>query len=295
MHRDNFEKATTKLRDVLAGTARCVNWFLHPLGVRLVRRRQMGPENRNADSDVNPSHPADCGPGSLPAADVIPFEHVKGFLPAEPLIRAAEESGLQLEDYLDQTWKCKDHREEVIQRIANLGVFDQPLERVVEIGAGTGLFTEVVLRRYTPSVYESYEPDADWSARLARDYSNLIAQPADGMSLSATASESADLVIAHRVFVYLAPLTALLYFQEMARVLRTGGHAVFDVISEDCLDGPEVDLHVQHGNWWLVLMPKDYLISHFSNAGFECVGEFLRPLMPRYAYYKTRYLIFRKT
>lgn len=278
---------------VVRGLNRCIS----PLGVRLVRLDQDSSESAGGRGSVEngslePVQPS-TSPACLPMENAVPSGHVKEFLDPEPLIRAAEESGLPLEVYLHQEWNCREHCEEVIGRIAAFGVFEPLPERVVEIGTGTGLFAEVVLRYFAPAVYESYEPDSGWNARFARDHPAAVAQPTDGMSLGGTGDASADLVIAHRVFVYLTTLTSLLYFREMARVLRSGGHAVFDVISEDCLDELEVDLHVARGNCWPNLLPKDYLIAQFDCLGFDFVGDFLRPLSG-YAYYKTHYTIFRK-
>ncbi len=266
--------------------ARGINWCLLPLGVQVSRLGQHSAEGTRPGAAPLP-------PQDAAVEKVVTSGHVMDFLEPEPLIRAAEESGLPLEEYLDREWNCREHREEVISLIAAYGVFEPPPERVVEIGTGTGLFAEVILRYYAPPVYESYEPDPGWNARLARDHPSVIAQPTDGMSLAGTADESADLVIAHRVFVYLSTLTSLLYFREMARVLRGGGHAVFDVISEDCLDDAEIDLHVARGNCWPTVLPKDYLITQLDHLGFDFVGDFLRPLSG-YAYYKTHYVIFRK-
>src|SRR5262249_13794918 len=150
------------------------------------------------------------------------------------------ERGLTLQQYLDKVWATPkvtlaDFSAGIFAQIEKFGVFDRPVRRVVEIGTGVGMHVPTVLRRCRPESYESYEPDAGWAEWLAREY-GVISHESDAVSLRQTPDAAADLVHAHGVFVALRFLATARYFREMGRVLRPGGHAVFDILSEECMD-----------------------------------------------------------
>jgi hypothetical protein len=101
----------------------------------------------------------------------------------------------------------------------------------------------------------------------------------DGRSLSSTPTASIDLVQAHKVFVYTPFLTSCRYFAEMARVVRGGGHVVFDVITECCMDDETLAAWLASDLNFPCLMPKQYAIRVMESKGLGFVGSFFIPLV----------------
>jgi hypothetical protein len=120
------------------------------------------------------------------------------------------------------------------------------LQTVVEIGPGTGRYLEKMLRAGHPSRYKIYETAGPWSAYLVKKY-NATLQPTDGYSLSGTADGSADWVHAHKVFSTVPFMVTCCYWHEMARVIRPGGWAGFDVLTERCLSAEALQTWARSG------------------------------------------------
>ena len=113
---------------------------------------------------------------------------------------------------------------------------------------------------------------------------------ADGESLRGTAARSIDLVQAHGVFVTLDFLTSCSYFREIERVIAPGGHAVFDVMTEDCFDEAAIDAWLGTRLRYPSLHSRDYVIRYFTSRGFVVVDEFTLPLL---VHGTSRYLVLR--
>lgn len=211
----------------------------------------------------------------------------------EPTLRAASEAGLSVGDYIDVALNgMPGATQATIDRMKALNVFAQRIDTVVEIGPGSGRYMEKTLAACTPSRYEFYETAQPWALYVERVYGG-IRQPAAGMNLGATASESADLVQAHNVFSAMNLLTTLRYWPEMARVARPGGFVVFDVMTEACLDPDSIDKWTGSGRGsgpYPAAMPRETVQGYFTSRGFSCLGTFLAPLGRG----KTEVFVFRK-
>ena len=157
--------------------------------------------------------------------------------------------------------------------MASCGLFEARDPSVLEIGAGTGRFLEKVLEMCGPASYESYETARDWADWLKSRYP-IISQEADGESLRQTTSQSIDLLHAHGVFVYLPFLVSYRYWKEIWRVVRGGGSAVFDIISEDCLDELTVEKWLRSKHKYPCFLSKDYVVSLFEKHGFSLLQTF---------------------
>ena len=230
-----------------------VNSILRPTGIEMVRRGATTP-------------------------------HVPGYLKARETINAAKSQGVSLCEYLESLWKEPGNTQAVIDSMAKHGVFDGNISSVCEIGAGSGRFAEKTLAQCRPTRYESYEPDPDWSGWLQASY-GVISQPTDGHSLKYTSSASVELVHAHGVFVYLPFLTTYRYFREMARVVSEGGHIVFDILSEDCLDEEKVSQWLRSGQYYPCMLSRQYVLHLFESWGFALQGEFSGRLTPATSHY----------
>jgi hypothetical protein len=176
--------------------------------------------------------------------------------------------------------------------MARLGIFKDKIERVCEIGPGSGRYLEKILKICNPKYYEIYETANEWEKWLVQKY-NVIPFPTDGRSLSHTPSQSIDLVQAHKVLPGQPSLWICQYFLEMARVVRDGGKVVFDIVTEECLDDITLETWIRSGagyQHYPCLMPKQYAIDLFCKQGFSFVGSFFIPMEPG----KTECMVFAK-
>lgn len=211
-----------------------------------------------------------------------PYEDYREYIPFHSTIAAAKQAGLSVGDYIDATSNVSGATQETFLYMKDLGVFDIPIKRVCEIGPGTGRYLEKVLQIAKPEYCEIYETAKNWETWLVKEY-GVVAQPADGTSLSHTPSNSIDLVQAHKVLPGQPSLVVCRYFEEMARVVRRGGKVVFDIVTEECLD--DSTLH----DWWKTnagyqhypcLVPKQFTIDFFLRRNFSCDGSFIVPMKP---------------
>ena len=217
---------------------------------------------------------------------------IEQFIPLEETLAGAKAAGMSVGDYIERN-RNTGATQETIDQIAKLGVFQNPIARVCEIGPGSGRYLERVVKLCQPSHYEIYETARDWADWLIQTY-KVADQPCDGVSLAPTPSASIDLVHAHKVFVGLPFLLTCRYLAEMARVTRANGWIIFDVLTEDCMDEASLSswFAVKHTAWeWTpTVMPKRYLIDYLGRHGALCAGSFFISLWPG----KTEVFVFRK-
>lgn len=205
----------------------------------------------------------------------------RNFIPCQETIAAADRSGLSVGDYLDQVINKHPGATQVtIDGMKRLGVFAQRITNVVEIGPGSGRYLEKTMVACSPTRYEIYETARTWSSYLMAKY-NVVVQPADGWTLRATPDNSVDLVHAHKVFCSVPSLTTFNYWTEMARICLSGGHVVFDILTETCLGLDTfhkwVNSSHEYGSY-PAAMPRSIAIEYFSSREFDLVGTFCEPL-----------------
>ncbi len=216
-------------------------------------------------------------------------DYVKSFLPLRKTIEGAKRAGLSVGDYVDLKHQVPGATQATVESMVGLGVFDPAVNNVCEIGPGSGRYLEKVLKLCAPCSYEIYETSHEWSDWLARTYP-VKAREADGKSLHQTADESVDFVHAHKVFVYLPAVVTCCYFKEMVRVTRPGGRLVFDILSERCMDGPEIEKWIASGIYFPSMMPRDFAIGFFAKHKFSLRGHFFAFMKPG----QSEYLVFAK-
>jgi hypothetical protein len=56
-------------------------------------------------------------------------------------------------EYVEQLWGIEGDADRKLARLGELGVFDPPPRRIVEIGPGTGRYMERILARSRPESY----------------------------------------------------------------------------------------------------------------------------------------------
>ena len=221
------------------------------------------------------------------------WSDTRTFLPFQATIAAAERSGLSVGDYIDEIMNnTPGATQATIDGMKRLGVFTEQLRNVVEIGPGSGRYLDKTMAACSPTRYEVYETAGPWASYIQTKYSVLL-QPTDGRTLSATPDNSVDLVHAHKVFSGIPSLPTFTYWTEMARVCRIGAHAVFDILTEACLDLDTfkkwVDSSIENGAY-PAAMPRITPIQYFESCQFDLIGTFFIPLSPG----KTEVFVFRK-
>jgi Methyltransferase domain len=222
------------------------------------------------------------------------WSDVANFIPFDQTIKAAHMAGLSLGDYVDSVMNgVPGSSQNTIDKMDSCGVFADQMNTIVEIGPGTGRYLEKTMASIRPSRYEIYETAGPWTAYLLEKY-DVVLQRADGYSLSGTADNSVDMVHAHKVFSTVPFMVTCCYWHEMARVIKRGGWAVFDVVTERCLPSDMMKTWSKSGirnGSFPAVMPRDVTVSFFTTNGFTLAGSFIVPMPPG----TTELLIFKRT
>ena len=220
------------------------------------------------------------------------WDDYQAFLPFETTLTEAARAGLSVADYVDVAHNEPGATQATIDQMAAHGVFEGNIDSVCEIGPGSGRYLEKTLRACSPTRYEIYETARDWANYLVEQY-GVTLQPTDGGSLRHTASDSMDLVQAHKVFVCTPFLTTYRYLIEMARVARVGARIVFDIVTESCMDKQTLDSWIasrpnRNRAVYPAMIPKQHAIDILGELHLSLVGSFFVPMRPG----KTECMIF---
>jgi SAM-dependent methyltransferase len=219
----------------------CVNAALRPLGAQIVRGRSSDPA-------------------------------VQSFLSARKTIAAAHRAGLSVADYIDQHNATPGTTASTVEAMLSIAGLGGHVDRVCEIGPGTGRYAEQVIAALHPDVYEMYETAADWLPYLRR-LPGAKTMPADGRTLSHTASESVELVHANKVFVYIPLVVTIGYLREMARVVRPGGTVAFDIVTEGCMDTATTNSWIDARVTLYSMIPRQWTIDLLGQEKLTLVGS----------------------
>jgi SAM-dependent methyltransferase len=237
--------------------AQSVNRGLRPLGVQLISGRSADPA-------------------------------IKSFLPARKTIAAAQRAGLEVGAYIDQVFAEPGASPALVEAMLKLAELGKPVDRVCEIGPGSGRFAVEVIAALAPSAYEIYEPARDWMPTL-RKLQNVVVRHCDGRTLSETGDATVDLIHSQKLFTYLDFPVCVGYLGEMARVVRPGGVVAFDAVTEPCLDDETVR-HWMNETTIYFPFPRDWTIEFLDRLGLELLGSHFTPLPPG----RSELLVFRR-
>lgn len=213
---------------------------------------------------------------------------VQSFLPAKRTIAAARRAGMTVGDYIESTNSEPGTTQKSVDAIIDLARLKAPVERICEIGAGSGRYAERLIEELRPQHYEVYETAADWLPYLGT-LPHVEIKPADGHSLAASASASVDLVHANKVFVYIPFPAVVGYLLEMVRVAKTGGTIAFDIVTEDCITDEIVASWVASGTIF-VPTPKVWVVDFLARRGVALEGSLRLPMTGS----ETELLVFRR-
>ncbi len=164
-----------------------------------------------------------------------------------------------------------------------------PSSRVCEVGPGTGRFSRAIVPRIPDGELHLVD-HSPWMVRFLADYFRQAPQVrvhlGDGRSLPMPATAWVDLVFVAGTVVALKLGTIRLYALEFARVLKSGGVAVFDYID------PTTDEGWSHLQTDGVKLPDVYtyhapeMIDRvFTEAGF---ADFQRQQFGKSTYFTAR-------
>jgi hypothetical protein len=214
----------------------------------------------------------------------------KSYLNLRRTLSVAKAAGMSVGDYIDFAYNVPGATQHTIRRMSELGIFREKIDNICEIGPGSGRYLETTINICHPKRYEIYETANNWRYWLARKY-HVIAHEADGMTLAQTESQSIALVHAHKVFVGLTVVSIFNYFLEMLRVCAPEGYAVFDLLTENCLNGNLLNLWLDANPYWVVaLIPEKVVLDFFRQRGAELIGRFTVPMKPGI----TDYFVFKR-
>jgi SAM-dependent methyltransferase len=202
------------------------------------------------------------------------------FIPWRETIIEAKKAGLSVADYIDVRYNTKGATDKAVQQLAALGLFEGTIDRVCEIGPGSGRYLEKILNICKPSYYEIYETAPDWRRWLAHNY-EITAHVPNGLTLANTPSASIDFVHANKVFAGLPVLGILRYFMEMFRIVRSPGIIVFDLFTEDSFEGEKMQAWLDSGiNYPRSMIARQFVIDYFVRNGCTFRGGFPVPMRP---------------
>jgi SAM-dependent methyltransferase len=217
---------------------------------------------------------------------------ISPFLPMRRTVAEAERAGLSVGDYLDAYSSEPGATAATVEAMLRLGRLTDHVERVCEIGPGSGRYAGLVMSALQPDAYEVYETASDWIRYLRQQFPHLIVQPADGHTLGHTATASVDLVHSHKLFSYIPFVATLGYLAEMARVVGPGGVIAFDVMTEDCLDEAMTATWLAHPERGIIyaLTPRHWTVDFLADRGLDLQGNHFVPLSGG----RTELLVFRR-
>jgi hypothetical protein len=208
----------------------------------------------------------------------------------DEVVAKARERGVSPGEFVEELFGKKGRAQEIIKRMQDHGAISASTGVVCEIGPGSGLYVEKVLKLAPVKQYEIYEISTGRAEFLAKEFP-VVQQRTDGETLQATPSRSVDLIHAHGVFVTTEFLITWSYFREIERVIAPGGYVVFDVITEDCLEDAILNSWIKSPLRYASMISRDLVIEFFVKRGFSLIDEFRMSLL---VHGMSRYLIMRK-
>jgi hypothetical protein len=96
-----------------------------------------------------------------------------GYIDCRSTVREAARAGLSVTDYVERWWNQEGCTAEVVKKMLAACEGSGLVERVVEIGPGTGRYLEAVLATHPGAVHEICETADDW-ARFLKTFPHVV-------------------------------------------------------------------------------------------------------------------------
>ncbi len=211
------------------------------------------------------------------------YSPIKGglnYINAKNTIEQAKKRKLTICEYLESTKDDKrkiGRRDRIINMMESLDIFSNA-KNICEIGTGTGMYLEKIIKKTLVQTYEVYETAIDWKEYLNFEYKtkikHLILHDADGITLRQTRSATIDLVHAHAVFVYIPFIDIYNYLKECVRICKKEGYIVFDAISDDKLNVEAVQKWSNINCRFAVITPHKFILDFIKKNNLILLNSF---------------------
>jgi SAM-dependent methyltransferase len=168
-------------------------------------------------------------------------------------------------------------RDRICERVtSNLSL--KNIKNVLEVGPGTGRFTNKILELLNPSKYYVIETSKPWRKYLMKKFGSnpttqFFAPIPTGHDFSSIESNSIDLLHGHGVFVYLNHVTMYSYLLESIRVIAPGGYLYLEYFSIEKCTSEILDNWHKSIHWFPIFQSDEIVDRLLLKSGFVIMDE----------------------
>jgi SAM-dependent methyltransferase len=205
-----------------------------------------------------------------------------GYISADEVQKKAKSKNLSVNQYLEEIWNLETHASRIINSLELDKFLSNAPYNVLEIGAGTGVYTDKLITKLGLEhiqLYQIYETSQDWVNYLRTKYPVELPK-ANGYLLNSTESASINLAHAHGVFVYTSFVTTISYMREMIRVVKKGGIVAFDILNQNSCTDSVITSWINEEKTYFNIVHEEYISDLFLKNGFREVKKFQSEIEP---------------
>lgn len=229
---------------------------------------------------------------SLTGYEITPV-HSRGlsYISAADTLKQAKAKNLTIPQYLETIWGLETTSKKIITAFELKKYLATGPFSILEIGAGTGVYTNEtikILGKTNIASYQVYETNIGWSDYLEETY-HVNAVDADGYQLHSTKNHTMDFIHAHGVFVYTSFITTMSYLNEICRTARINSIVAFDAFDESCFTSDTIKTSIEAKQTYFSIVPEKFIMDTFHDNGFELVRTFVTDwgtVHPKYFVFK---------
>ena len=212
-----------------------------------------------------------------------------GYIDCATTVQAAEDADLSICEFVERLWDQYGQTKLIMNRAAKHVDFSE-VHTVCEIGPGTGRYVKKTIERMVRvDIYAIYETAQDWANWLEKEYP-VKKRNANGVDLREEEDSTIDFCQAHGVFVSLSIYNTLIYIQEMTRVLKKGGHMLFDYLDENSFSADVGQQIIKNKIDYPSITPSDLVKNFLKENDCEIIAEFTN----KYGKGHSNYILARK-
>lgn len=195
-------------------------------------------------------------------------------------LKRLEKNGQNINDLLEKNAQYSSaigQRDRICNHILN-NINLPANSKIMEIGPGTGRFSEIFIKIQGISQYILIETHKEWRNYLKKklrkiNTTEVIAPIVDGYSLIQFNNQSVDFIHAHGVFIYLTPVDSFSYLNEIIRVSSKNAYVYFDFFSSEAVDVNVMKDWLESGHKFPIFLPEKIVIDMFETSGFKLVAS----------------------